>query len=643
MSHLQLFSEWSDWVVRLTVNHLWQATIFFVIAFLAALLLRRGSARARYLVWLAASIKFAVPSAFLLLALSGVGIQVRSIFEFSRKTAPSLDYLAPVVSPVDMTTAYLVSEAAQLPQSSSELGTAETGLNPLVMILVGGWLSGTIWFAVRWLRRRRALAATISAGHILFSGRERESLTKMTTWLGITRHIDLVVTPEVKEPGVWGVWRPIVLWPQSISSQLSDDEMDTLMMHEMAHVLRRDNLVSNLNMLLCCLFWFNPVVWLIDAWLLKEREEACDETVLRWSDAGEIYASSIRKIYRFCLSSKVSGWSAAGGAKLKQRLERIASNDADHRFSLPHKLLVSTLVIGSLTLSLIAAMPPGQSVIARTYIVRHQSPNQSVEEIVPPENRDCVAVDGKKCAPTGEVFTKGAELGRVVVRSDDDAFIESSSTTAITRLDGEAATTAPNGTSLKNLPEQAPVFQSAHPVDLKRFVGRYAIDPGVRENFVLDVSLEGGELWFKPSHDRKRRLIAQSAIDYLDSESIQTRISFVLDSSGYVESLKLRGWGETIIALRLALPPASREGNTIFKLAGFEDARIVAVAGTFNGWNQSQYLFERVGNDWICRLNLPPGKYQYKFIVDGNWLVDPRNPNVVHDERDIANSQLMVR
>ena len=190
--------------------------------------------------------------------------------------------------------------------------------------------------------------------------------------------------------------------------------------------------------------------------------------------------------------------------------------------------------------------------------------------------------------------------------------------------------------------EQVSSFQSAHAVNLDRFVGRYGVDPSVMENFVLDVTAEGGELWLKPSHANKRRLIAQSTVDYLDSGSTNTRISFTLDENGNVESLTLRGWGPTIVAPRLALPPPSREGNIVFKLSGFSGARIVAIAGTFNNWNQSQYLFERVGNEWTCKISLPPGKYQYKFIVDGNWLVDPSNPTVVRDDRGLENSQLIV-
>src|SRR3712207_8532673 len=49
--------------------------------------------------------------------------------------------------------------------------------------------------------------------------------------------------------------------------------------------------------------------------------------------------------------------------------------------------------------------------------------------------------------------------------------------------------------------------------------------------------------------------------------------------------------------------------TTLFR----SNARIVAVAGTFNNWNQSQFLFARIDGEWICRIVLPPGKYEYKL------------------------------
>jgi beta-lactamase regulating signal transducer with metallopeptidase domain len=640
MSYLHIISDWANWGSRLALNHLWQATIFFLIALIFSLLLRGGPARARYLVWLAASVKFALPSMLIVLVLNSTGIKPRAVFDRSPSSAPTLHYIAPIVSPI-------VVDSPSLPQPvvyqspANTITEARTTLSwgPLVLSVI--WLLGVMFFLSRWLKQRHTLSSAIAAGHVVHAGRERRALTKVTSWLGITRQIDLVVTPLVQEPGVWRVFGPIVLFPESLVNQLSDEELESLMMHEMAHVLRWDNLVSNLNMVLCCVFWFNPIVWVIDTWLLKEREEACDDVVLRWSGSGETYAASIRKIYRFCFTSRMSGLSAAGGSTLKRRLERITTNHSGEKFAITQKLLVLAVVLASISFSVVAGMQPADNFVPRNSSVWQKATNGPLQQVAPPGRDECAEPDVKKCLPTQSAIASTTELGHVVVRSDTNAPspIVSGSIASITEQLSETvrrtvATTRPA--------EQLPAFQSSHALDLRKFAGRYAVDPSVMENFVLDVSVIDGELWFKPSHAHKRRLIAQSAVDYVDSESTNTRISFILDNIGNVESLKLRGWGPTIIAPRLVLPAPSREGNVVFRLSGFSDARIVAVAGTFNGWNQSQYLFERVGNEWICRVSLPPGKYQYKFIVDGNWLVDPLNPVVVHDERDIENSQLIV-
>jgi beta-lactamase regulating signal transducer with metallopeptidase domain len=641
MNYLQLFSEWSTWMWRIALNHLWQGTIFFLIAILASLLLRGGSARARYLLWVAASIKFAVPSAIIIFTLGAVGINLQSAVNSSPQSTKTLQYITPVVSPLVIPSSYLI---ASKPEQTTERSTKETAFNIGQALGLTGcvvWLLGTSSFLWIWLKRRRQIALVIKSGRVVNEGREWETLVRVKSWLGITRRVDLIVTADVKEPGVWRVFVPIVLLSEAISSQLSDEELEALMMHEMGHVLRWDNLVSNVNMILCCIFWFNPIIWLIDNWLLKEREEACDEMVLRWSGTGEIYASSIKKIYRFCLISRVSGLSAAAGSNLKHRLERIIVNSNHTRFSPAQRVLVSTVILGSVILTVIAAMQPADRVLTKTNTVLIEATQGFKQQVATQKAPDCAEAELRKClhAPTTPI-TAEQRLAEVVI-DDRSAPLQTGSAT-IAHLDEPATVSQPNVT-VKSNSDQASNFQSAHAVNLERFAGRYSVDPSIRENFVLDVNAEDGQLWLKPSYAGKHRLIVESSVDYVDSVSPNTRITFTLDEGGNVESLTLRGWGPTIVAPRLVLPAPSREGNMVFRLSDFSGAKIVAVAGTFNGWNQSQYLFEHVGNEWICKINLPPGKYQYKFIVDGNWLVDPSNPTVVHDRRGFENSELIVR
>jgi hypothetical protein len=175
--------------------------------------------------------------------------------------------------------------------------------------------------------------------------------------------------------------------------------------------------------------------------------------------------------------------------------------------------------------------------------------------------------------------------------------------------------------------------------DLRKFIGRYEVDPKKAENFIIDITLEGGELWLKPSHSPKRRLIRQSETEFADSHFAH-HFTAILDGRGRVAGLWMKFWGGHVTARKLVLPRPSLSGNVTFRLRGFADAKVVAVAGDFNNWNQSQFLFVREGGEWVCRVNLPAGAYQYKFIVDGNWLMDPQNPQTIYDRRGIENSIL---
>jgi dipeptidyl aminopeptidase/acylaminoacyl peptidase len=77
------------------------------------------------------------------------------------------------------------------------------------------------------------------------------------------------------------------------------------------------------------------------------------------------------------------------------------------------------------------------------------------------------------------------------------------------------------------------------------------------------------------------------------------------------------------------VPPLgpSLAGNTTFVLRGHERAKVVALAGSFNGWDSQHVLCGKVSAAWVCRIDLPAGKYLYQFVVDDDWINDPDNPS----------------
>ncbi|MBR9915197.1 MAG: hypothetical protein GYB32_10300 [Algicola sp.] len=84
------------------------------------------------------------------------------------------------------------------------------------------------------------------------------------------------------------------------------------------------------------------------------------------------------------------------------------------------------------------------------------------------------------------------------------------------------------------------------------------------------------------------------------------------------------------------------KGNVRFRLRGHEDAESVIVAGSFNRWDEEALKMYRIDNGWEIKLHIKPGEYEYRFIVDGNWMEDPSNPSKVPNEYGSYNSYLNV-
>jgi len=209
-------------------------------------------------------------------------------------------------------------------------------------------------------------------------------------------------------------------------------------------------------------------------------------------------------------------------------------------------------------------------------------------------------------------------------------------------IQASPASLRPSSFSLQPFPatQQQPA-RKINSEALKKYVGRYELEPGIIPISTLDVTLENNELWMKPSVVKKRRLVHKSKTIFVD-EIEGTPLIFNKDDDGKIVSVTFVYEGESYTATKLNLPAPSLKGNTTFRLKGYPDASIVALAGSFNNWNQSQFIFGREGDEWVCRIDLEPGKHAYKLIVDGNWLLDPANPNTEDDDYGVKNSVIIV-
>jgi beta-lactamase regulating signal transducer with metallopeptidase domain len=662
MTFYESLVEWSGRVWPLFANHLWQATLFFLFVLVVSASLKRAPARVHYSLWLVALAKFVLPSSAVAWLTRQAGIDFGSLLASSAgdptSVAPITPFLSPVTSSPTIHYTVLPAPTVTGQDAPAYIATVEQHsywYAALTLI----WIAGCVLFLCLWLKRRRALSAVVRAGRVVTSGREFDALGRVQSWLGMRRKVTLVSSPELTQPGVWRAFRPILVLPEGMAGRLDDDELEAVMMHELIHVERWDNLVSVPQRIVCCLMWFHPLVWLMDSRLLAEREQACDDAVIRLNGDSQVYASSIKKVCRHSLGWEFNGLSSAAGSDLKRRIRRIASAGTNRNTSVLHRAVLGVVATALICLSGAAAMINNSESVDRAsdqagvavdgrFVApaSHEARKADAAEVVKKEPSN-LPPPPPPSAATAAQPVKRTPAAIVEVREDLDRIEPGEPGIAARAVEPRAADVRPDF-----LKEPSPVMAALHSIfvpaaattnrtesDLSRFVGRYEVDPTRSENFILDITLEYGDLWLKPSHAAKRKLLLKGETVLSDVHS-DFQFTAMMDNRGRVTGLRLDSWSSDITARKLSLPQPSTSGATTFRLRGHPNARIVALAGSFNNWNQSQLLFAREGDEWVCRVNLPRGKHQYKFVVDGDWLTDPGNPKIVHDERGNLNSQL---
>jgi beta-lactamase regulating signal transducer with metallopeptidase domain len=329
-------TEASLWWWPRFADHLWQTTLFAVVVAVAAFALRGGPARLRHNFWLLASAKFIVPAVLFVFVVQLVGIDSLPFF----RDAPAEEQNASLVTGVTEPVSAIV-----LDHEVTVIANATDDHKQIYLGLTAVWLAGFTALVAVWAIRRRSFLRSLKLGRRLQTGREWQALSRARATLQMSTEVGLLISPLQIEPAAWRVWRPVVVMPESIANQLDDEELEAIMLHELIHIQRHDNLIANLQLALCALLWFHPLVWFLSRRLFDEREQACDERVMEVCGAPEVYASSILKVVRFCFGWKVAGVAgAASGSNLKRRIENIMTRGNSKR----RVGAVSALLAGSL-------------------------------------------------------------------------------------------------------------------------------------------------------------------------------------------------------------------------------------------------------------------------------------------------------
>ena len=372
----KLIGDADRWILeaqaRITMNAFWEivasnALLVVVLAVVVAVVGRFWkNPLGLYVLWLLVLLKFVTPP----LLTVGLALPGKSIAVKSDHAAPSPQEAATTSSHQE-TTAVLDRRSRLLDETEIALPdpTVEAAPHaevqkeiPWLMVLAGLWCLGTVgivvWQALRIFRFQRLLRAAepVSAGVLLMAAEAGKQL-------GLRRIPEIRMLPVRVSPMVWTLGlRPQLLLPLELFERLEPAAQNALLMHELAHVRRKDHLVRLLQLLVSTLFWWHPVVWWACRELQQLEEFCCDAMVVGMVPSSRnAYATALLDTLDFLCDGSIAAPLGATATKssvlLARRIAMMKNRTGALRLTLSRLLLLVLAAAVPMSLAFGAKQP----------------------------------------------------------------------------------------------------------------------------------------------------------------------------------------------------------------------------------------------------------------------------------------------
>ena len=198
--------------------------------------------------------------------------------------ATALNFITPVGALVDKLGTPHLSWARPLPLIGGPAATITGGSTAVVLFAI--WFGGaTLMFTRLYLRLRADRRNAVGEGPIAVNPKANL----------LIQGVPVRFRDGQETPAVDGLLRPSISLPSGIDRLLSEEELGAVLMHELKHARRRDNLIRLIYEVGRCGLWFHPLIWVAGSRLALYRELSCDEPVIQ-SARGEDLISALAKL-----------------------------------------------------------------------------------------------------------------------------------------------------------------------------------------------------------------------------------------------------------------------------------------------------------------------------------------------------------
>ena len=242
------------------------------------------------------------------------------------------NFVVPVGAGIDKLWAPHLAWAAPLGAIGGPVWDMTQGRTALVLAVI--WITGALTMLVRLISRLRRGRREVQVPA------DRHDVTSSFVADGIPVSFD----SRHPAPAVGGVLYPRIMLPAGIDRLLNRAELNAVLLHEVAHAKRRDNLIRLLYEVSLCTLWFHPLIWLAGMRMALYRELSCDESVIQRAQGQAL----IRALAKLAVPEETTFLQATASAYLSHRLARLAGSaqPAHHAASLLLTSLFAAVIVG---------------------------------------------------------------------------------------------------------------------------------------------------------------------------------------------------------------------------------------------------------------------------------------------------------
>ena len=365
------------------LHFLWQGALLGACIGLGQMLLRRGSSSARYNLLLAG---FGLMTLSPIITFVVVTPARPEPLEVAEPAGP-VQALAVVPVPQEMPTTYqeagafplleptgLTPQLPPFPQNDpvtvSQINqqtldpapamepTLAHRVMPVFPWLVAGWLLGVVILSLRLIGAWRRIQQLVKCDVRELDARWAEVGRRLLNALQIRRTVRFLESKRAVVPVVVGWLKPVVVVPTAVLTNLSFEEAEALLAHELAHIRRWDEVVNLLQTVVETLLFYHPAVWLVSARLRQEREHCCDDLAAEVVGDRLVYSRALFAAAQLATQRPHRLAVAATGGKLQQRIQRLLNGAPPHRVKARWPVAVALSIVGCLSIGILACSPP---------------------------------------------------------------------------------------------------------------------------------------------------------------------------------------------------------------------------------------------------------------------------------------------